>query len=166
MTSMIVLSKNYSESRWCLNELLKILECMEIVKQSVLPVFYDVDPSEVRNQKGSFGEAFAKLKDRFEGNEEVLKWKAALEKLANMSGVELKNYRKESEFIEVIIQWVELRLVNETPLSVAKYLVGIECCKQDIYQHLSLERNDIIRTSLDVCDIDKGINVIKHRLRS
>ncbi|KAG6675507.1 hypothetical protein I3842_15G106600 [Carya illinoinensis] len=92
MISIIILSKNYAESRWCLNELLKIFECMETVKQIVLPVFYDVDPSNVRHQKGSFGEAFAKLKDRFEGNEEVLKWEAALEKLANLSGVELKNY--------------------------------------------------------------------------
>ncbi|KAG6675464.1 hypothetical protein I3842_15G103600 [Carya illinoinensis] len=225
MISIIVLSKNYVESRWCLNELLKILECMEIVKQIVLPVFYDVDPSNVRYQKGSFGEAFAKLKDRFEGNEEVLNWEAALEKLANLSGVELKNYRKESEFIEEIIQWVNLRIVNQTPLSVAKYPVGIECRKRDIYQHLSIERNDIIRivgifgtggigkttiskdiynqiysqfegscflknvretskqaggliqlqntllfdilgTSLDVRDTDKGINVIKHRLCS
>ncbi|KAG7944414.1 hypothetical protein I3843_15G100900 [Carya illinoinensis] len=58
MISIIILSKNYAESRWCLNELLKILECMETVKQIVLPVFYDVDPSNVRHQKGSFGEAF------------------------------------------------------------------------------------------------------------
>ncbi|KAG6620942.1 hypothetical protein I3842_Q050200 [Carya illinoinensis] len=225
MISIIVLSKNYAESRWCLNELLKILECMETVKQIVLPIFYDVDPSNVRHQKGSFGEAFAKLKDRFKGNEEVLKWEAALEKLANLSRVELKNYRKESEFIEEIIQWVNSRIVNQTTLSVAKYPVGIECRKRDIYQHLNIERNDIIRiagifgtggigkttiskdiynqiysqfegscflknvretskqaggliqlqntllfdilgTSLDVRDTDKGINVIKHRLCS
>ncbi|KAG2667226.1 hypothetical protein I3760_15G103500 [Carya illinoinensis] len=225
MISIIVLSKNYAESRWCLNELLKILECMETVKQIVLPVFYDVDPSNVRHQKGSFGEAFAKLKDRFKGNEEVLKWEVALEKLANLSGVKLKNYRKESEFIEEIIQWVNSRIVNQTTLSVAKYPVGIECRKRDIYQHLNIERNDIIRiagifgtggigkttiskdiynqiysqfegscflknvretskqaggliqlqntllfdilgTSLDVRDTDKGINVIKHRLCS
>ncbi|KAG6675510.1 hypothetical protein I3842_15G106600 [Carya illinoinensis] len=225
MISIIILSKNYAESRWCLNELLKIFECMETVKQIVLPVFYDVDPSNVRHQKGSFGEAFAKLKDRFEGNEEVLKWEAALEKLANLSGVELKNYRKESEFIEEIIQWVNSRIVNQTTLSVAKYPVGIECRKRDIYQHLSIEMNDILRivgifgtggigkttiskdiynqiysqfegscflknvretskqaggliqlqntllfdilgTSLDVRDTDKGINVIKHRLCS
>ncbi|KAG7944399.1 hypothetical protein I3843_15G099600 [Carya illinoinensis] len=118
---------------------------METVKQIVLPVFYDVDPSDVKHQQGSFGEGFAKLKDRFESNEEVLKWKAALEKLANMSGVELKNYRKESGFIEEIIQWVDSIIVNQTPLSVAKYPVGIECRKRDIYQHLSIERNDIIR---------------------
>ncbi|KAG7944402.1 hypothetical protein I3843_15G099900 [Carya illinoinensis] len=143
MISIIVLSKNYAESRWCLNELLKILECMETVKQIILPIFYDVAPLDVRHQKGSFGEAFAKIKDRSEGNEEVLKWEAALEKLANMSGVELKNYRV--RIIEEIIQWVNSRIVKQTPLSVAKYPVGIECRKRDIYHHLSIERNDIIR---------------------
>ncbi|XP_040995579.1 TMV resistance protein N-like [Juglans microcarpa x Juglans regia] len=93
MISIIVFSKNYAESRWCLNELLKILECMGTTKQIVLPVFYEIDPSDVRHQKESFGEAFAKLKDRFEGKVEVQKWEAALEELANIAGFELKNYR-------------------------------------------------------------------------
>ncbi|XP_042962694.1 TMV resistance protein N-like [Carya illinoinensis] len=53
--SIIVFSKNYAESRWCLNELLKILECKKIMKQVVLPIFYKVKPSEVREQKGRFG---------------------------------------------------------------------------------------------------------------
>ncbi|KAG2667757.1 hypothetical protein I3760_15G130500 [Carya illinoinensis] len=92
MISIIVLSKNYAESTWCLNELLKILECMDTIKQIVLPVFYDVDPSDVRHQKESFGVAFAKLKDKFKGKVEVQKWEAALEELANMAGFELKNY--------------------------------------------------------------------------
>ncbi|KAF5469455.1 hypothetical protein F2P56_013529 [Juglans regia] len=61
MISIIVLSRNYAESRWCLNELLKILDCKETMKQIVLPIFYDVDPSEVRHQKGIFGESFDKL---------------------------------------------------------------------------------------------------------
>lgn len=62
LISIIVLSKNYSESIWCLDELLKILERKETVKQIVLPLFYDVDPLVVQHQKGNFGEAFAKLK--------------------------------------------------------------------------------------------------------
>ncbi|GLT68118.1 hypothetical protein SLA2020_403770 [Shorea laevis] len=48
--SIIVLSKNYASSRWCLDELTKILECRNTREQQVLPLFYDVDPSEVRNQ--------------------------------------------------------------------------------------------------------------------
>ncbi|KAG2668270.1 hypothetical protein I3760_15G152400 [Carya illinoinensis] len=42
---IVVLSKNYAESRWCLDELLKILECKKIKKQIVLPIFYKVKPS-------------------------------------------------------------------------------------------------------------------------
>ncbi|KAG6625652.1 hypothetical protein CIPAW_16G113000 [Carya illinoinensis] len=53
---IIILSPNYVSSWWCLEELTKILKCKEIV----LPVFYDVNPSEVRNQRKSFGEALAK----------------------------------------------------------------------------------------------------------
>ena len=56
----------------------------------VLPVFYDVDPSDVRNQKGSLEIAFASHEERFEkGN--VARWRAALTEAANLSGVDLQN---------------------------------------------------------------------------
>ena len=45
---IIVLSQNYASSPWCLDELIKILECKKN-DQVVLPIFYDVDPSKVRN---------------------------------------------------------------------------------------------------------------------
>ncbi|KAF5469519.1 hypothetical protein F2P56_013584, partial [Juglans regia] len=61
-----------------------------------------------------------------------------------MSGLELKNYRKESELIQEIIRWVDFRVVNHTPLSVAKYPIGLESRIQDIYQHLSIGKNDIV----------------------
>ncbi|XP_042962563.1 disease resistance protein RLM3-like [Carya illinoinensis] len=43
--SIIVLSKNNASSTWCLEELMKILECREMKQQIVLPVFYKVHPS-------------------------------------------------------------------------------------------------------------------------
>ncbi|XP_035546695.1 disease resistance-like protein DSC1 [Juglans regia] len=143
MISIIVLSKNYAESRWCLDELLKILECKEMVKQIILPLFYDVDPSEVRHQKGSFGEAFAKLRYKLKDEVKVTKWEAALEKVANLSGLELGD-RNESEFIQDIIKWVDSIMVNRTFLKVAKHPVGIESPVRDIFQHLNMGRNDII----------------------
>ena len=57
--SIIVFSQNYASSTWCLDELVKILECKKN-GQTVLPVFYKVDPSYVRNQKGKFGVALTK----------------------------------------------------------------------------------------------------------
>lgn len=37
--SIVVLSKNYAHSRWCIDELLKIFECMDTRKQLVIPIF-------------------------------------------------------------------------------------------------------------------------------
>ncbi|WRX26604.1 Toll/interleukin-1 receptor homology (TIR) domain - like 10, partial [Theobroma cacao] len=55
--SIIVFSKNYASSTWCLNELVKIMEHRKFSKHIVLPIFYDVNPSQVKKQTGSFAEA-------------------------------------------------------------------------------------------------------------
>ena len=47
--SIIVFSKNFPYSTWCLDELIKIIECKKR-GQIVLPIFYKVDPSDVRKQ--------------------------------------------------------------------------------------------------------------------
>lgn len=60
--ALIIFSKNYAHSTWCLDEVVKIMECKNVKGQIVLPVFYDVDPSTVRKQKSSFGEALAIMK--------------------------------------------------------------------------------------------------------
>ena len=49
---VVVFSRNYADSRWCLDELVKIMECYNTIGQVVLPVFYNVDPSKVRHQTG------------------------------------------------------------------------------------------------------------------
>jgi hypothetical protein len=60
MYAIVVISANYASSRWCLIELAKIVECMRDTGLTILPIFYHVDPSDVRNQTGTFAEAFAK----------------------------------------------------------------------------------------------------------
>jgi len=69
--SIIVFSRNYAESGWCLEELVKIMECYRTIGQIVLPVFYDVDPSEVRHQTGEFGKAFESLLTRLSNKEGI-----------------------------------------------------------------------------------------------
>uniref|UniRef100_A0A1J3HRI5 Disease resistance protein RPS6 n=2 Tax=Noccaea caerulescens TaxID=107243 RepID=A0A1J3HRI5_NOCCA len=41
--AVVVLSKNYASSSWCLNELLEIVKYREELDQLVIPIFYDVD---------------------------------------------------------------------------------------------------------------------------
>ncbi|KAJ9707485.1 hypothetical protein PVL29_002494 [Vitis rotundifolia] len=91
MSSIVVLSKNYASSRWCLQELVKIVECMKSGRQRVLPIFYHVDPSDVRIHRGIFGEALAKHEENSENMERVQSWNDALTQVANLSGWDSRN---------------------------------------------------------------------------
>ena len=63
--SIIIFSERYASSGWCLDELLKILECKHDYGQIVIPIFCRVDPSHVRWQTGTFGDFFSKLEEQF-----------------------------------------------------------------------------------------------------
>ncbi|KAF3780248.1 popC protein [Nymphaea thermarum] len=83
-----ILSKNYADSRWCLMEIAKIVSSGRLI----IPVFFDVDPSDIRRQKGPFEAAFRK----HEGNKELTErtvdeWRDALRKVGEISGYDLKN---------------------------------------------------------------------------
>ena len=89
--SIIIFSQNYAFSTWCLDELVEILNCKEN-GQLVLPVFYKVDPSEVRKQEGNFKVALAEQEIKFKNNiEKVQKWRAALKEAASLSGWHYKD---------------------------------------------------------------------------
>ena len=85
--AIVILSRNYASSTWCLDELVKIIQCMKEMEMTVLPIFYEVDPSDVRKQIGTFAQAFAEHKERFKENtEKVQTWRVALREMANLSG--------------------------------------------------------------------------------
>ncbi|CAL5380258.1 unnamed protein product [Camellia sinensis] len=133
--SIVVFSKNYASSRWCLDELVTIFERKRTSKHGVLPVFYDVDPSQVRKQTGSFAEAFERHERRLKtegggGNkdwvEKVRRWRQALREAADLGGMVLGNQADghESKFIQKIVSVIEDKL-HRTALRVAPFLVGI-----------------------------------------
>ncbi|XP_019189333.1 PREDICTED: TMV resistance protein N-like [Ipomoea nil] len=143
--SMIVFSKNYASSRWCLDEVLQIVECKEKGKQIVFPIFYDVDPSEVRKQNGNYGLAFAKHEERFGKGDKVQKWRDALTKVADMSGWDLQgiNNGYESKFINAIIKEVRL-IVRQVPMFVPN-TVGLDYRVEHVVQLLLGEPHDGVR---------------------
>ena len=90
--AIVILSKNYASSTWCLDELVKIVGCMKEIGTTVLPVFYDLDPSNVRKQTGTFAQAFAKHEEHFKDNvKKVQTWRIALREVANLKGWHLQN---------------------------------------------------------------------------
>ncbi|KAK4344454.1 hypothetical protein RND71_037548 [Anisodus tanguticus] len=137
--ALIIFSKNYADSKWCLDEVAKIMECKKQKGQIVLPVFYDVDASTVRKQKSSYGEAFSNHEARFKDNK-VQKWRAALEEAANLPGWDLPNTANahEARFIEQIVKDIMAKLVGQRHASNAKNLVGMESQMQKVYKMLGV----------------------------
>ena len=88
--AIIILSKNYASSKWCLIELAKIIKCREEMGLIVLPIFYDVDPSNVREQTGTFKQTFIDYQ-KCGDNIKVETWRIALKEVANIAGYHLQN---------------------------------------------------------------------------
>ncbi|KAL4613858.1 hypothetical protein ACB092_07G011800 [Castanea dentata] len=144
MISIIIFSQNYAFSTWCLEELTEILEC-EKNGQRVLPVFYKVDPSEVRKQaEGSFGLALTTHEKKFKNNiEKVPGWRAALSEAASLSGWHYEDGFPEYQFIQGIIRVVSSTKSNRTKLFVAQYPIGIDSRAKFIENLLDIKSNDV-----------------------
>ncbi|KAL6311259.1 hypothetical protein AAG906_016224 [Vitis piasezkii] len=99
--SIVVFSKDYARSKWCLDELAKIMECREKMEQIVFPVFYHVEPTDVRNQTGSFGEAFS-IHVRNVDAEKLQRWRDSLTDASNLSGFHVKNDGRWLEVLTVL----------------------------------------------------------------
>ncbi|XP_049379095.1 TMV resistance protein N-like [Solanum stenotomum] len=142
---VIIFSKNYATSRWCLNEVVKIMECKEENGQLVIPVFYDVDPSDVRKQTKSFAEAFAKhelrYKDDVEGMQKVQRWRTALSEAADLKGYDIRE-RIESECIGELVNEISPKLC-ETSLSYLTDVVGIDAHLKKVNSLLEMKIDDV-----------------------
>ncbi|CAN1171004.1 Disease resistance protein TAO1 [Linum perenne] len=80
--------RGFASSEWCLDELVKILECGERYGRKVIPVFYGgVDPSHVENLTGSY----RKVPSETIGK--VRSWRAALTTAASFSGFDSRVIR-------------------------------------------------------------------------
>ncbi|KAL8128303.1 hypothetical protein AgCh_015042 [Apium graveolens] len=139
---IVVLSENYARSTWCLNELVQILKC-KTTEFQVIPVFFYVDPTDVRYQKGSFREALDGHKRRH-SVAMIEKWKSALSEIAALSGHHLRKEanKNESDTIQDIVRNVATRAYT-TVSHQEKYLFGIDSAVEQIYQKLSMDHNDV-----------------------
>ncbi|XP_074381041.1 disease resistance protein Roq1-like isoform X2 [Apium graveolens] len=141
---VLIISENYARSPWCLKELVDILSCKKTENQ-VIPVFFYVDPSDVRHQKGTFGDAldYHYQKKRY-SPEMIDEWKSALAQIAALSGYHLNKEAKENE-AETIQKIVEniARKVSTKVVHVGEEVFGIDSAVEEIYQKLRMESNDV-----------------------
>lgn len=73
---IVVFSKKYTSSLWCLYELEKIMECHNTTGTIVFPVYYDVQPDEIQSQSQS---------------EKLGKWRDAIKEATSFVGLVLND---------------------------------------------------------------------------
>ncbi|OMP03094.1 hypothetical protein COLO4_10635 [Corchorus olitorius] len=124
--SIPIFSKDYASSKSCLIELSQIMECKRDQKQIVLPIFYHVNPSDVRHQSGSFEQSFNQ--HLINKPNEVGKWKAAFTQAGQLKGWHIDGGifdRSEPKYIEDIVE-VVIKGLSSKSTNFSEDLVGID----------------------------------------
>lgn len=143
---IVVFSKNYADSRWCLNELLAIIESIASDDgRIVLPIFYHVAPSDVRHQTGSYCTRYT-YPERDADKEKVEmieKWGNALTAAANMSGYHVDPKTHEGNIIEEIASQIS-DCIDQKPLHVGTHLVGLDIRLNEIMKLKSGDKSKFV----------------------
>ncbi|XP_013620853.1 PREDICTED: disease resistance protein TAO1-like isoform X2 [Brassica oleracea var. oleracea] len=141
MVAVVLLSRNYASSSWCLDELVEIMKCRKDDQQTVMTIFYEVDPSHVRKQTGDFGKAFD---ETCVGKTEEVKetWRKALEEVAGIAGYDFSNCGNEADLINKVASDV-LAVLGFTPSNDFDNFVGIGSQITEIKSKLSLQSEEV-----------------------
>ncbi|KFK22938.1 hypothetical protein AALP_AAs44379U000100, partial [Arabis alpina] len=142
--AIVILSRNYASSSWCLDELVEIVKCREELGQKVMPIYYKVDPSDVKKQTGDFGKVFKKTCNG-KAKENIERWRRALATMATIAGYHTLNWDNEMAMIESIASDISIILNNFTPSSDFEDLVGIEAHMEKMEPMLRLDLLDEAR---------------------
>ncbi|XP_074333532.1 TMV resistance protein N-like isoform X2 [Apium graveolens] len=125
---------------------MEILGCCQSMGRLVLPVFYNIEPSVVRYQTGSFSEAFNTHESRFD-KDRLDKWRLTLMKVGNFSGYRIHENMSQIDIIHEIVDKI-LHEINPSTLDVAKYPVGLDSRVEDITSLLSNVTKGVTRIGI------------------
>ncbi|XLR43996.1 hypothetical protein S83_028656 [Arachis hypogaea] len=127
--SIVVFSEDYAASKWCLQELAEIIKCRREQGQVVIPVFYETDPSQIRDQSES-----CKIVSKGNDELEVQRWIDALTEAADLypSYSQSSGNRDESLLIKDVVKHVMQKLLELRYSKITKGLVGIDEARKDI----------------------------------
>ncbi|CAJ1949603.1 unnamed protein product [Sphenostylis stenocarpa] len=143
LVAIVLFTKTYAESAWCLHELQQIIKCHETCCQHVLPVYYEIQPSDVRLQKGDFGKALkATAQQTFSGQQveyALYRWSRALTKAANFFGWDESNYRSDAELVDKIVKSV----LNLPILSTTKFPVGLQSHVENVTRMIENKASEV-----------------------
>ncbi|KAL0889220.1 hypothetical protein Bca101_013203 [Brassica carinata] len=119
--ALVIFSRRYTESRWCLDELVKIKERTDQRLLKVIPIFFKVKPITVKRLRGAFGDQFRDREWEYRCDKpRTDRWKEALASVSCKIGLTFDKKSNESKFVRKIVKEVKKMLqgnLGDCPLS-------------------------------------------------
>ncbi|KAL1209686.1 putative disease resistance protein RPP1 [Cardamine amara subsp. amara] len=137
---IVLLSKNYASSSWCLDELVEIMK--KELDQKVVTIFYEVDPTDVKKQTGNFGKVFKKT-CKGKTKEKIETWRKALESVSTIAGYHSSKWDDESAMIEKIASDIWEMLNHLTPSRDFDHLIGMEAHMERMIPLLRFDLDEV-----------------------
>ncbi|CAI0427648.1 unnamed protein product [Linum tenue] len=134
-----IFSPNYAWSKWCLQELAQMLKCCKQGKgHTILPIFFMVEPRDVRHQDGSYKEAFQQhMKNEKLDTETIEEWKEALREVGNMKGWNVTESDGQGAIVDQVVAEVWSLLTESYTLETDE-LIGIDSHVEEVTKLLNL----------------------------
>uniref|UniRef100_A0A1J3JZI7 Putative disease resistance protein n=1 Tax=Noccaea caerulescens TaxID=107243 RepID=A0A1J3JZI7_NOCCA len=144
--AIVVISENFVSSTWCLNELQMIMELHNKQQLIAVPIFYDVDPSHVKHQRGTFSlkrykgsrimQFFTRKKRKTAA--QVRKWREALTQVGGTSGKDSRACEDEAMMVDDIVKYIARELSSMQPLQMDD-LFGMDAHMEQIDPLLGMD---------------------------
>ncbi|CAN1310034.1 Disease resistance protein RPV1, partial [Linum perenne] len=147
---LTIFSSGYAESEWCLDELVKIVECVENKGHVVMPVFFLVSWVDVVNQSGVYKEAFARHENLFL-KERVDDWRKALVTVAGISGWSLCDNGSEATLVSKISKTIK-QVLEESVAPNTNINMGSTTAENN-------DKGNPLKRKLDVSQTIKELNL-------
>lgn len=122
-----------------------MVECRKSRGQKIMPIFYYIEPSEVRYQTGGYGDAFHSHEKKKRVDEETIpEWKAALNEVGGLKGWNTENVanRHEGQLVKQVVTNV-LSELKKAYLAVSDFLVGVHYTVKEITGIIDTATDDV-----------------------
>ncbi|CAN1185867.1 Disease resistance protein L6, partial [Linum perenne] len=138
-----IISKSYAHSKWCLKELAEIVECQKRDnRRIILPIFYMVDPRDVRHQTGPYQDAFKKHARSFD-EKTIQSWKDALNVVGTLKGWHVRSNEEQGAISDEVSANVWSHLSKYNYVLDTDELIGIDDHIEAVVEKLSIDSKNM-----------------------
>ncbi|CAN8246081.1 unnamed protein product [Cochlearia groenlandica] len=111
--AVAIFSEKYTESPWCLDELVKMADLVKQGKLVVIPIFFKLDALSCKRLSGAFGDNLRNLEWEYRSEpERILRWKKALASVFEKIGLTSDLGSNDSSFVDSIVEHVKKVVVE------------------------------------------------------